>query len=501
MQCVVGLDIGTTSTIGILIALPDRTLATVSRPVTLHSPHQGWAEEDPQQWWDNVCAIVPQLIAEAGVRPADVKAVGVTGMLPAVVLLDDVGSVLRPSIQQSDGRCGEEVAEMQAELDEADFIAKAGNGINQQLVTAKLRWIARHEPKTFDRIATVFGSYDYINWRLTGERCVERNWALEAGFTDVAGDRLDDSLIELAGIPRSAIARRVDPHEVIGAVTGAAAAQTGLVEGTPVVGGAADHIASAYAAGIVAPGDILLKFGGATDVMIATDKAVPDPRIYLDYHLIPGLFMPNGCMASGGSALNWFVREMGADLPAASADGISPHAYLDRRASETPPGADGVQIVPYFLGEKTPVHDAQARGTITGLSLNHGKGHLWRALLEGFGYAIRHHVRVFNDLGYPTTRFLASDGGAQSELWMQIVADILQEPVQLLTGHPGSSLGAAWMAAIGAGFSDDWDGPQAFVGYGRRIEPDRTNADLYDSGYRRFRETYQALAAMRGRNA
>ena len=147
------------------------------------------------------------------------------------------------------------------------------------------------------------------------------------------------------------------------------------------------------------------------------------------------------------------------------------------------------------------MHDAQARGTITGLSLNHGKGHLWRALLEGFGYAIRHHVRVFNDLGYPTTRFLASDGGAQSELWMQIVADILQEPVQLLTGHPGSSLGAAWMAAIGAGLSDDWDGPQAFVGYGRRIEPDRTNADLYDSGYRRFRETYQALAAMRGRNA
>ncbi len=143
--------------------------------------------------------------------------------------------MLRPSIQQSDGRCGREVAELRAERDEAAFIAKAGNGINQQLVTAKLRWIERHEPDVFSRIATVFGSYDYVNWRLTGERAVEQNWALEAGFVDVAKGVIDDDLVALAHIPRAVVPRKVASHEVLGRVTAAAAAETGLAEGTLVV--------------------------------------------------------------------------------------------------------------------------------------------------------------------------------------------------------------------------------------------------------------------------
>ena len=496
MTCVLGLDIGTTSTIGILVQVPDRTLAVAARPVTLHAPHQGWAEEDPEEWWANVAALVPELIAAAGVNPADIAGVGVTGMLPAVVLLDRDGGLLRRSIQQSDGRCGREVAELLAEVDERAFIAKAGNGINQQLVTAKLRWIERHEPAVFARIATVFGSYDYINWRLTGARAVEQNWALEAGFVDIHARRLDDDLIALAHLPQGAVPPLVASHAPMGRISEAAARETGLVAGTPVVGGAADHIASAYAAGISAPGDVLLKFGGAIDILTATDKAVPDPRLYLDYHLAPGLFMPNGCMATGGSALNWFVEHIaGVEAAAAVAAGLSPHAHLDRLAAATPAGADGVQIIPYFLGEKTPIHDPEARGIITGLSLNHRLPHLWRALLEGYGYALRHHIEVLNDMGHATRRFVGSDGGARSRLWMQIVADILQAPIQLLTGHPGSCLGAAWMAAIGVGLTDDWAGTRAFIQDGDRIVPDEGNRAVYDAGYARFRSTYRALAA------
>ena len=202
MPCVLGLDIGTTSTIGILIRPPDETLALASRPVTLRSDHIGWAEEDPEQWWSNVGEIVRELLHATGVSAADIAAVGVTGMLPAVVLLDSAGRLLRPSIQQSDARCGAEVEELRAEIDEKAFLAKAGNGINQQLVAAKLRWIERHEPEIFARIATVFGSYDYINWRLTGERAIEQNWALEAGFVDLATHAIDDALVALAHIPR-----------------------------------------------------------------------------------------------------------------------------------------------------------------------------------------------------------------------------------------------------------------------------------------------------------
>ncbi|GLS23146.1 carbohydrate kinase [Labrys miyagiensis] len=494
MPCVLGLDIGTTSTIGILIRLPDQVLGLASRPVTLCAPHPGWAEEDPKQWWDNACGITRELITASGIAPGEIAAVGVTGMLPAVVLLDGRDELIRPSIQQSDGRCGAEVAELAAEIPEAGFLARAGNGINQQLVTAKLRWLERHEPQAFRRIATVFGSYDYVNWQLTGIKAVEQNWALEAGFTDVATDAIADDLVALAHIPRSVVPSRSLSHAILGKVTPEAAAATGLPAGIPVVGGAADHIASALCAGVLAPGDVLLKFGGSVDVLIASDTVAPDPRLYLDYHLVPGLYMPNGCMATGGSGLNWFVQTFaGGEREAAAKAGLTLHQYLDRLAAAIPAGAEGVQVLPYFLGEKTPIHDPAIRATFSGLSLSSGLPHLWRALLEAYAYAVRHHVEVLRDMGHATTNFLVSDGGSNSSVWMQIVADVLQVPLQRLSGHPGSCLGAAWTAAVGSGLAEDWAGVSGFISLRDRIEPQASNRSVYARGYESFRALYQQL--------
>lgn len=494
MSCVLGLDIGTTSTIGILVRLPDTVLGIVSRPVTLTSRQPGWAEEDPQQWWDNSCAIINELITKSGIDASEIVGVGVTGMLPAVVVLDEAGNVLRPSIQQSDGRVAAEVAELRSEIDEETFIKKAGNGINQQLVATKIRWIEKHEPDVFAKIATVFGSYDYINWRLTGEKRIEQNWALEAGFVDIATDELSPDLISLTHLPASAVPAKATSHGVIGGISEEAAKATGLKAGTQVVGGAADMIASALAAGVSQEGQVLLKFGGALDILVATSKATPDPRMFLDYHLVPGLYMPNGCMSTGGSGLNWFIANFaGGEKAAADAQGLSLHQHLDRLANEIPAGADGVAIVPYFLGEKTPLHDPFARGTITGLSLNHTTAHLWRALLEAYAYASRHHIDVFRDMGHNPVHFLASDGGANSRVWMQIVADVLQAPIQQLKGHPGSSLGAAWAAAVGVGAVPDWSGIGAFVENGDVIRPNPANAAIYDEGYARFRAIYASL--------
>jgi xylulokinase len=495
MPCVLGLDIGTTSTIGVLIRPPDETLALASRPVDLRSNHPGWAEEDPQQWWGNVGEIVRELMRASGVSPADISAVGVAGMLPAVVLLDSSGRLLRRSIQQSDARCGAEVAELRAEVDETAFLGKAGNGINQQLVAAKLRWIERHEPEVFARIGTVFGSYDYINWRLTGERAVEQNWALEAGFVDLKTHAINDALVALAHIPRVALPRKVTSHEILGVVSEQGAAESGLKPGTQVVGGAADHIASALGAGVVSAGDVLLKLGGSVDILTATDHARPDPRLYLDYHLKPGLFVPNGCMSTGGSALNWFARCFAAgEAQAAEKAGVSIHQWLDRLAESRPVGSDGLVITPYFLGEKTPIHDPGARATFDGLTISHDIGHLWRALLEAYAYAIAHHVEVLNEIGYPTERFIVSDGGSTSQVWMQIVADVLQQPLQRLAGHPGSCVGAAWTAAIGSGLATDWSAISAFVRPADRIEPRLEAATIYRRGYRRYRDIYRHLA-------
>ncbi|ANP89821.1 FGGY-family carbohydrate kinase [Rhizobium leguminosarum] len=497
MTMVLGLDIGTTSTIGILLRLPDEILVTASRSVSLRSPDIGWAEEDPADWWANVCSIIPELLERSGAKASDIRAIGTTGMLPAVVLLDENGAVIRPSIQQSDGRCGAEVADLKAEYDEAAFLAKAGNGINQQLVTAKLRWIERHEPDNFKRIATVLGSYDYINYRLTGALTVEQNWALEAGFVDVTRHEIDDGLVALAHIPRSVIPPKRASHAITGHIDEKGALETGLAIGTPVVAGAADMIASALGAGVVDAGDVLLKFGGAVDILTATDVVRPDSRLFLDYHLVPGLFMPNGCMSTGGSALNWFIETFaGGEKEAAKAAGLTIHQHLDGMADKKSAGADGLTILPYLLGEKTPIHDPAARGVVEGLTLSHDLGHIWRALLESYAYAIRHHIEVLIDMGHRPKRYFVSDGGAQSRIWMQIVADVLEAPVQRLSGHPGSCIGAAWTAAIGAGLTDDWRGITRFVTFAEQLQPNWENGVHYRKAYRRYRDLYGQLSPL-----
>lgn len=485
--CVIGLDIGTTSTVGVLVRLPGTVVAVASRPTTLFSPHPGWAEEDPAEWWRNACAVLRELVTALPAGRGRLSGICVTGMVPAVVLLDRAGNILRRSIQQSDGRSASEVAELAAEIDERDFLKRTGNGINQQIVASKTRWLERHEPKLFERIATVFGSYDYVNWRLTGVRGVEANWALEAGFVDLATDAIADDLVALSHLPRGAVPPKHAAHAVLGKVEAPVAAETGLPEGLPVFGGAADHIASALAAGLVEPGDMLLKFGGAGDIIVASDVRRPDPRLFLDYHLVPGLYAPNGCMAASGSALNWL-----ADLVAGGED--KPHARLDQLAGAVAPGSDGVLCLPYFLGEKTPIQDPLARGTFTGLSLGHTTGHLWRALLEAVAFGFRHHVDVLAEIGYaPPRRFLASDGGSRSRVWMQIVADILQAPVTLLENAHGSCVGAAWVAAVASGESVGWADVTRLTRTGGTIFPDPANAGVYDRGYRDYRALYGVL--------
>ena len=384
---------------------------------------------------------------------------------------------------------------MRREWPEADFLARAGNGINQQLVGAKLRWIEANEPANFVRIATVFGSYDYINWRLTGLRAVEQNWALEAGFVDLASHAVDHALFDFAHCPAGALPPVIRSHAVLGPISDEAARATGLRAGIPVVGGAADMIASALGAGVVAKGDVLLKFGGSVDILVATDVVAPDARMFLDYHLVPGLLMPNGCMSTGGSGLNWFVKTFaGGEHAAADAAGLTLHQHLDRLAATRPAGADGLTVLPYFLGEKTPIHDPAARGVFSGLTLSHDLGHLWRAMLEAYAYAIAHHLEVLNAMGHRTERFLVSDGGAASRVWMQIVADVLQQPLQALSGHLGSCIGAAWTAAVGTGCTDDWSGASRLVRFDERIQPNPAHAAVYAEGYRTYRDLYTRLA-------
>jgi xylulokinase len=490
---VIGIDIGTTSTIAVAVELSGRTIASATRPSRLSSPCPGFAEADPEEWWSNATQVLRDVIAKL---PAEriLGGVCVTGMLPAVILLDDEGRILRPSIQQSDARCAPEVDALREELDEASFLARTGQGLTQQLVAPKLRWIRTHEPDVYRRIAHILGSYDFINMRLTGRLTVERNWALEAGFVDLADHRAAPDLVALSGLPFSVLPELVRAHDVIGAVTAEAARATGLPEGLPVFGGAADHIASALAAGLTQPGDVLLKFGGAGDIIAIAGQPEPDRRLFLDYHLIPGLYAPNGCMASSGSFLRWLAQMIGGS----EGDGVL--AELDREAATVPAGAGGVRILPYFLGEKTPIHDPLARGTITGLSLGHTRGHIWRAALEAIACGFRHHLEVLEETDRPVGRVFASDGGSKSLIWMQIVADICGRPVQVLAEAFGSSVGAAWVAAAGAGLVS-WDDVSKATTIGAVLEPSAESMSANSAIYGEYRDLYETLKPYFARQA
>jgi xylulokinase len=497
MPLLLGLDIGTTSTIGILIDADGNTLATASRPATLYSDHANWAEEDPEQWWSNVCAITRELLDETR-RPAEaIAGIGVTGMVPALVLLDADGRVLHRSIQQNDARAIDEIAAMKRAISGEEFFRRTGGSINQQVIATKLRWLENHEPAAFARIATAFGSYDYIAWRLTGVAGIEQNWALESGFVDIGSGHLDPELASLGGIAPDRLPPIRPSHAVIGSVSDAAAAATGLGRGTPVVAGCADHVASAYVAGAVGDGDLVLKFGGAGDILLSTSKLITDPRLFIDHHIVPGQWFSNGCMAASGSLLNWIVREWAAgEAPKAAAAGLSVHAWLDRLAAATPAGAEGLILLPYVLGEKTPLHDPHARGTLIGLGLHHGLAHVWRAALEGVVFGFRHHVEVFRERGVAVGRVVACDGGAASDLWLQIAADVLQRPVQRLLRHPGSCLGAAYVAGMGVGVFKDWRGVARYVAPGEVFTPDVERAAIYDRAYAVFRDSYERLKTL-----
>ncbi len=477
MTLLLGLDIGTTATKGVVIAPDGRVVARASRPSDLSSRRPGWAEEDPEQWWVNVVELCRQLGSTR-----DIAAVGVSGMVPCVIALDARGEPLRPSIQQNDARAAAEIDELRGRLDEERVLARTGSGITQQSVGPTLLWLQRHEPEVWAATATIQGSYDHVVLRLTGEAGVELNWALESGLYDLHRGTWAEDVLQACGCDPALLPPVRRPEDVVGKVTAEAARETSLNEGTPVVAGAADHVAAAFASGVVADGDLLIKLGGAGDILMATERPVIDRRLFLDHHLIPQMWMPNGCMASSGSLLGWFR------------DNLAPNASLeelDAAAAASRPGSRGILALPYFLGEKTPVHDPRARGAFVGLHLGHTRADLFRSLLEAVAFGFRHHIDVFAENGMVPTKVRVADGGSRSRLWVSILAGALARPVERVEVEDASALGAAFVAGVGTGVFASWREIERFVRVRDVIDP--ADTAVYDETYRRYRALYPAL--------
>lgn len=484
-QYAMGIDIGTTGVKTILISGEGELTAQETQPHDLLSLRPGWAEEKAELWWANAAATVSRIAKAHGDKLSGLRAIGCSGMVPAIVLLDREGNPLRNTIQQNDARAVDQLCRLEKELDQEELYRRTGGYTNAQHVLPRLLWVKENEPEVFAQVKTVLGSYDYIVYRLTGKLQVELNWAAESGLYDIHKGEWIPQYLERFGISPDLLPPVSQPGEVVGTTAGTE--DLGLPSGIPVISGSADHVASTLAAGITRPGELLIKFGGAGDILFCTDRLETHPKLFFDYHIVPGHYLINGCMAASGSLVKWLTKDiLGTEDP-----GI--FKEMDRQAAQLPPASDGLIILPYFLGEKTPLFDPQARGVMFGLTLSHTKAHLFRAVLESVIYGFRHHVEVLGEAGFVPTRVLATNGGAKSSFWCQIAADVLGREIRSFPAHPGSAMGVAFLAGMTAGVFRDWDQIQLFLGEHRDYTPDPENTKVYDRSYAIYRELYSQL--------
>ncbi|UCF98015.1 MAG: xylulose kinase [Spirochaetaceae bacterium] len=480
-KAAVGLDIGTTAVKAIVLDNLGGVLYANSLPHTLESPLPGYAEENPELWLTNIKNLLTDIASTVDRR--QIGALGVSGMVPTLILVDEAGNPLHPSIQQNDARASTEIAEFKTEIDEDMFFNMTGNTINQQVVFPKYRWLAKHKPELIRKTRFIMGSYNYCGYRLTDTPTLDVNWALESGMWLLEKKEWHKEILTLCQIPESFLAPVHSPADIIGFTTRRLEEDTRFPSGIPVIAGSADHVASALSVGVQDEGDLLLKLGGAADILYATKHCRLDKRLFIDYHDIEDHYLLNGCMASSGSIVEWFVRQLGkASL-----------SELDRAAEGVKPGCHGLLLLPYFLGEKTPIFDLNARGVYFGLSLFHEKQHMYRAILESVAYGFLHHIEVIREMQLEINRVFLSNGGSKSSLWRQIVVDAVGRDGLYYPDHPGSCLGVAFLAANGAGISNNWQGLKKYLTKAVKISFSSHNHQIYQAYFHLYKELYRAV--------
>jgi xylulokinase len=472
---ILGVDIGSSGLKAVLLDAETGIVAVADHSLELFSDHTGWAEADTEQWWSALCSVIPQLFKQANCDANDVKCVAVSGMVPAVVIADSNGKALRRAMLQNDARATTEIKTLETKLSDVDLLRLTGSQLTQQSVAPTALWLSINEPTNWAATKLIFGSYDWMATRLGATPHVELNWAIESGLYGFDRRPLD-VVLGATGLTWPQLLEVQQPGTLVGKVSIVGAADTGLAVGTEIYVGGADHVLSAYGAGLVNHGDCLVKLGGAGDILAVSDEFFIDKRLYLDAHPIEGKWLPNGCMATSGSLLRWEQHLLG-DIAL---------DVLDAEAAESEAGA--LLTLPYFLGEKSPLHDPDLRGVIAGLHLGTTRGDLHRSFLEAIAYGFKQHFQVFEEGGLTINNPRVTNGGSKSRLWREILADVLGRDLTSIINHPGASFGAAVCAGIGSGLISDWNYVKGALEQGEVISPNSANRQRYLDRYQEFIE-------------
>lgn len=490
MTLLLGIDLSTTGSKALLVDVGGRVVSSATTAISLSTPHALWSEQDPQEWWAATTNSIKQAITAAGASGADIAAIGLTGQMHGLVVLDQQGQILRPAILWNDQRCGAECDEIRERIGRERLIRITGNDALTGFTAPKILWIQRHEPEVYSRIRYLLLPKDYIRYKLTGTFAMDKADGSGTMLFELGKRTWSAEVLEALNIPAEWLPPTFEGPEANSEISAEAAGQTGLRRGTPVVAGGGDQSAHAIGVGVVRPGTLAVTLGTSGVVFAATESPLIEPqgRLHAFCHAVPGRWHLMGVMLSAAGSLQWYH------------DKIASNKSFDELVREATPiaaGSDGLIFLPYLMGERTPHPDPLARGAWIGLSARHGQAHLVRAILEGVAFGLKDIFDLIKSAGLgPIEEIRVSGGGAKSSLWLQILADTVGAGLVTVNTTEGAAFGAALLAGVGAGVWPDVDTACALaIQVKDRVSPDAANVKRYHSIHQEYQRLYPALKA------
>jgi len=494
-QYLLGVDIGTYSSKGVLVeANSGQVVAEKSIEHGLEMPKPGWAEHDADGvWWSEFCAITRALLERSGVRPKAVKAVGTSGLGACALPIDAQGKPLRKAILYGiDTRAQAEIDELEQIFGVDKIFQISGMRLSSQSTGPKILWVKNHEPEIHREARYFLTSQAYLVYRLTGNATLDIFTA--ADFTPLFDLHHNRWELETTAyvIPPEKLPVPTWSCDIAGTVTPEAARETGLAVGTPVIVGTTDAGAEVVSTGANKPGDLMVMFGSSCFCVLLAEKLMPSQRLWATAWLDPSAYTLQGGTSTSGSITRWFRDQLAPVEQAAQAAGGEPaYAALARLLEESEPGAHGLLALPYFEGERTPIYDAEARGLLFGLTLSHTRADIYRALLEGIAFGIRHMIDAMREEGADIRRIIGAAGGTRNRPWMQIVSDVANIDMDILEQESSASYGDALMAGVGVGIYSSLKDCASSVRHFSTIKADPGRHQTYEPYYRLFRQLYE----------
>jgi xylulokinase len=499
-----GIDVGTGGTRALVIDERGRVIASATEEhQPFASPHIGWAEQDPRDWWRACGVAVHKALAQGRLRGDQISCVGLSGQMHGAVLLDEQARVVRPALIWCDVRTEKQSRDLTAQIGAARLIQLTCNPALTNFTLTKCLWVRENEPANWKRVRSLMLPKDYVRFELTGERATDVADASGTLLLDVAHRRWSKEILGLVEMDESLLPTLYESPEICGQISAAGAAATGLLSGTPVVAGAGDQAAGAIGMGVVSPGTVSATIGTSGVVLAATDAPALDPggRLHTFCHAVPGRWMVMGVTQAAGLSLRWFRDQFLAATSGSSGSGsdASSHSYdrLTAEAAQAPPGSDGLLWAPYLMGERTPYLDPTARGMLVGLTASHTRAHIIRAILEGVAFSLRDTFTIFREIEVPVKTIRLGGGGARSPLWRQIQADVYGQRVETVEAEEGAAYGAAILAGVGAKAWPSVDAAcDAVVRVTGSITPTSADSLAMETEYAVYRRIYPAMKSI-----